>query len=328
LAVAAWLLLGAVSAQPPSLPPIETIDFYGLRTRSASDVRALLPFAEGDVIERPPDSLAAEIAAALGIARVELSAVCCTAAGRTQLYVGVEEQPRTSLYRDAPTGDVMLPGEIMASVAELDARLREAVLSGQAREDWSAGHALAEYAPVREIQQRFLAYAAAERDLLVEVLRNSASAAHRAAAALVLGYAPDKSSVTPELVRAVLDADDGVRNNATRALAVIAAYAGGHPELGIEIDAEPFVAMLDSVVWSDRNKALALLAQLTQSRPPALLASLRERSGPALREVCGWQSFGHAMSACLILQRVAGLPDDPSVESREATLARALVLSE
>jgi hypothetical protein len=118
---AAWLLPGAVSARPPSLPPIGTIDFYGLRTRSASDVRALLPFAEGDVIERrrtrsPRKSPQRSASCAS-------SAAPCAARQRAaRSYVGVEERPRASSYRAMPMGDVTLPGEIVASVAELDTR--------------------------------------------------------------------------------------------------------------------------------------------------------------------------------------------------------------
>jgi len=40
--------------------------------------------------------------------------------------------------------------------------------------------------------------------------------------------------------------------------------------------------MLDSCVWSDRNKSAAAVAELTGSRDPALLAEISKRAFPPL----------------------------------------------
>jgi HEAT repeat protein len=146
-------------------------------------------------------------------------------------------------------------------------------------------------------------------------------------AALLLGYAPDKAAVVPDLEAAVLDSDAGVRNNATRALALIAHYASAHPELGIEIDPAPFVTMLNSGSWSDRNKGLAVLGTLTASRDPALIDALKSADTlPALIEMCRWQSPSHSYLACRLLERVVGLPEQPELHPKEQTLALAVKL--
>jgi HEAT repeat protein len=77
-------------------------------------------------------------------------------------------------------------------------------------------------------------YARDHAALASEVLATSADARHRRWAAVILGYAPDKRAAATALIRGVSDPDDGVRNNATRALGVIATYSvaasrTGHP---------------------------------------------------------------------------------------------------
>lgn len=320
-------------AQPSDIPPIGTIDFYGLRTISETEVLELLPFKEGDTLtpddlpESFIESLSSDVAESLGISRVEFNFGCCGESGLSQIYIGIEETPGPRVvYREAPAGDSTLPPEILTSYEEFGDRWVEAVLSGNAREDRSEGHSLMDYPPLRAIQERFLVYAEQYREILIQVLHESADAEHRGAAAWVLGYAQDKASVTADLTQAVLDPDGGVRNNATRALAIIAVYAKDKPELGIEFRTDPFIDMLNSIVWSDRNKGLAVLDPLTEARDPQLLRELQERTLLSLIDMCRWKEWGHASAACLILQRIADLPEQPEPGSRERTIARAIEL--
>jgi hypothetical protein len=81
--------------------------------------------------------------------------------------------------------------------------------------------------------------------------------------------------------------------------------------------------MLNSIVWSDRNKGLWILDSLTASRDPKLLKRLRKEAGTSLVEMCAWKGWGHAFPACQILRRVMGMADDGDPLSREATLERA-----
>ena len=125
---------------------------------------------------------------------------------------------------------------------------------GDTTDDVSQGHSLLANPECRAIQEQCIAYAKAHVDDLRSVLRASSDGQHRADAAWMLGYAPDKRSVIADLLYAVEDPESGVRNNATRALGAIASLAIQHRELGIQIPATRFVEMLNSLDWSDRTK--------------------------------------------------------------------------
>lgn len=324
LAVAA-LSAGGAAAQPVEQPPIAAINFYGLRTLDEARVREALPFRIGDVLCEQPETDA--IAAEIGAAHVEFAGICCADDGGLLVFIGVaEDEIPAPTYRPEPTGEIRLPDGVVASYDAWTQALIEAVRTGQAGEDHSEGHALSVHPGMRAEQERFIAFAARDRDLLVEVLEQSSDFKHRGVAAHMLGYVADKSAVVDALSRAMLDSHELVRNNATRALGVMADYASRTPDAGIVIDPEPYVAMLDSIVWSDRNKATMLLGFLSASRDPALMAELRERSMPALIEMCTWEGSSHGQPSCLMLQRVLSLPDDASPEAAAPTVAAAAAL--
>lgn len=321
-ALGGLLVAAATSAQ--ERPPIGVIDFYGLRTLTKAQVRAALGFAEGDApasLDLGPDA-AARIASALGVARVELRAVCCNAEGASLLYVGVDETGGSEpSFLPPPEGDAAVPAEVLAAYEELGPRVREAVLAGQAGEDDSAGHALSESPRLRELQESFVDLAVRHRAALTRALRESPDRLQRAAAATVLAYLPDKAAVVPELERATRDPDDLVRNDATRALGILARYGRAHPELEIHVDAAPLLDQLGSVVWSDRNKVSMLLFSLSPL-DPELRAELERRSLPELVEMCDWTEDGHAFAACVVLSDVLGLPFE-GAQSKPALLSEA-----
>ena len=74
------------------------------------------------------------------------------------------------------------------------------------------------------------------------------------------------------------------------ALSIIAGFAERHPELKIHVPPEPFVDLLTSFSWTDRNKASMALTELGVRRDPALLASLCARALPSLVEMARWKS--------------------------------------
>jgi hypothetical protein len=98
-----------------------------------------------------------------------------------------------------------------------------------------------------------------------------------------------------------------VRNNALRALGVL---ARSDKRIAAGIPASNFVAMLNSGIWTDRNKGAALLDVLTQARRPGLLSQLRNSALDSLIEMASWRSSGHAEAARSILGRVAGIDED------------------
>ena len=307
---------------------IGIIDFYGLRTLTEGEVRAALPFKEGDPAGPHDPTMELEIAKALEVSRVEIDFTCCPEPGVVIAYVGIEETPVPAPgYHAPPTGDAVLPPKILETAGEIDTVSMASISAGDNREDWSEGHALAMNPDVRALQESYLIYAEQYRDALVDVLHGSADNEQRAIAATVIGYASSKKAVIPELEHAVFDSSSKVRNNAIRALGLMAMYANEHPELGLEIRPDPYIDMLNSVLHTDRNKASMILLFLTSSRDPKLLAQLKERSLLSLTEMCRWKAEGHASMNCEILERVVGLPERDEPYPKETTIALALELT-
>jgi len=315
----------AASAAPPSSQRfIGSIDFFGLRNISEAAIRKHLPFTEGDSLlekQQRPDSAA--IAKAVGVAQITLAFICCTPDQKVMVYVGVAEKPaRQAETPPLFTGAARLPELMVQADEEFGTEILEAISRGQAREDHSEGHALGEYPPLRAVQQKFLDYARDHASLVSEVLATSSDTRHREVAAVIMGYAPDKRAAAAALARGVYDSSDGVRNNSTRALGVIAEYSTAHPELRIHIDPEPFVEMLNSVVWTDLNKGLMVLTQLTTGREPNLMKFIGEHARLALIDMCRWKNQGHSFQACLVLRRLEDMPDFSGVDDRSEVLRK------
>jgi hypothetical protein len=173
-------------------------------------------------------------------------------------------------------------------------------------------------------------YASRDPAMLRRVLRTSSSAEQRALAAEVLAYAPDKESVVADLVYAMSDPFEGVRNNAMRALLVISEMIPGTGRKVPRIPPDPFVALLNSPIWTDRNKAAGALRTLTASRDPHLLTALRQpQVTTALAEMARWRSEGHSQGPFLILARIASHADDEALAlwrrgEREVVIQAAL----
>jgi hypothetical protein len=176
------------------------------------------------------------------------------------------------------------------------------------------------------LQEQFVPFAEKNVELLRQVLRNSGHAEQRAMAAYVIGYAPKKPGVVDDLLYAIQDSDDSVRNNAMRALAAVAVLATLEPEAGLRIPPTWFIEMLNSIIWSDRNKAAYALVNLTESRKPEVLAQLRERALPALVEMAQWKSLQHALPAFILVGRIAGLPEQEIYQAWEKGERQRVIL--
>ncbi len=324
----AAILLAAAFAD--DAPPVGFIDFYGLRTITIAQARTAVALKEG---QPPTEESARKSEEALkripGVADASVTVVCCEK-GRSIVYAGILERgsPRFEL-RTTPRGTERLPPEITNDFTAFTQALEVAVRKGDAADDLSQGHSFLANAACRAIQERFLVEARRNPRNLREVLRNSGDAEQRRAAAWVTGYAPDKRSVIGDLEFALSDPDADVRNNAMRALAAIATLARRRPELGIRIRAAPFIRMLNSVAWTDRNKSALALEELTADRDPAVLTQLRAQALPSLIEMSRWKVAGHAEAAFVLLARVAGWAEDDILPAwnrgdREKVIAEAL----
>lgn len=190
-----WLIFLALllsAAQDPQIPPIGIIDFYGLRTVTEQQVRAALQIKEGDSLSDEPKDARRRLKALPGVAQARLEMVCCDS-GKAILYVGIAEKGVASFQlRQAPQGTVGLPEDIKQAGNDFQKAQMDAVLKGEADEDDSQGHALMNDPASRAVQQRFIAFAARDLNLLRNVLRHSADAEQRALAAQVIAYTANK----------------------------------------------------------------------------------------------------------------------------------------
>lgn len=312
----------------PGAPRIGAIDFYGLRKLSPARVRKLLGIREGDPLPPSKAALEERLEALPEVAQARLEAVCCLG-DRAILYVGIEEKGAPHFeFRYPPRGNVVLPAVIVEAYRGFVRALEEAARRGDTAEDLSRGYALAADAATRSFQEQFRDLAPANLETLRQVLRGSMFPDQRAIAAYVIGYAPRARGVVDDLQYAMQDADEGVRANAMRALAAIAALARSDPELGLRVEPTWFVEMLNSIVWSDRYRAAAVLVQLTEDRRPGVLQHIRERALDSLIEMARWKTLEHALPAFLLLGRLAGLAE-PEIHAawrrgeRESVIARA-----
>lgn len=292
--------------------PIVTIDYYGLRTISEQAVSQKLGIAVGDTLEwsnawRRFQPVIERLEEMSGVAEARVEAFCCREK-KFMLFVGIREESAAPIeYRPPPDSSIALSQEIIETHQNWGKALEAAAQKGGASLDHSQGHMLSSDPEVRAFEEQFIVYAEKHREKLRQVLRHAADAEQRQMATWVIGYASDKRVIVDDMLYAARDSAPWVRNNAIRILGVIAEYAQDRPELGIQIPAAPFIPMLNSVDWTDRNKAAFLLRILTESRDPTILQQIREQALPSLVEMARWKSEGHASSPFELLGRVAGL---------------------
>lgn len=304
------LLFGATWGQDEKRR-IGSIDFYGYAGLNLDQIKSALPLHVGDLFPGPFETMEGikkAVASVTGRPPTDISSVCCDAQGNYMIYIGL---PGTSIrptaFNPVPTGSTHFPPKI----AELYEQIMEAntasVLKGNAREDTSKGYALStSYPPMREKQLAARVYAIQHEKLIRAVLDSSSDARQRIVAAYLLGYARQSKQQIAYLVRASNDVNDVVRNNATRALGVLAQSS---PKVAAQIPAGGFIRMLSSGSWTDRNKATWVLLSLTESRDPKLLAQLRSEALVPLIEMARWRG-AHAYDLRILLARIAGIEEE------------------
>jgi hypothetical protein len=302
---------------------IGIIDFYGHGKISEKYLRKAITIKEGDsVTHLKRDIQIKNLKTIPGVKQAQISFVCCEESKRQSIvYIGISgKENNTFSYREPPVSVVTLPKEIIYTYDQFEFFFNEAIEKGESGEDRSQGHSLMSYAPVRAVQEKFIDYADRYLKELKDVLKNSSYADQRAVAASVIAYSKDKNLVADDLLNAVYDNDEIVRNNATRALSVIAGYAEKNAGLKIKkIPADPFIKMINSIVWTDRNKAVAVLLPLTESRDSLVLKQLKDQALPSIIEMSQWKTSGHAIMSALLLARIAGFPDEEVYKTFETS---------
>ena len=324
------LLPGLLAAQAPD---IGIIDFYGLRKVAEKDVRAVLGVREGGNLPRSKGDAEEAIEKLRGVVLAHLQAVCCDEEGKAILYVGVEERGAPHFgFRELPSDPVLLPEQIHQTYVRFLAALGQAVRDKDTAEDLTQGHSMMANPSCRARQEEFITEAAEYLGVIRDVLRNSMNEEHRAIAAYVIGYAPDKNAVVDDLLYALRDPDDTVRNNAMRALAAIEILAKRKPSLRIRISPTWLIEMLNSINWTDRETAAVNLVNLTEERDAEILEQLRKRALPALIDMARWQHLPHALPAYILIGRTLGMEEKDiqeawSSDHREQLIDEAIRLA-
>jgi len=294
-------------AESPS-DRIGTIDFYGYGHLDLASLRAAPPLKEGDTV--PSDAVRASAEAAVSRVagrQAAFSHVCCLEDGRTSLYVGLPEVGAPPVvYNAAPQGTVRLPADVMRIFGRFDKDFWGAVKRGKSSEDDSQGYALFEDPASRADQLKLRDWTRAHNAMALRVLAESRDSGQRAYAAQALGYADRSPAQIAALVAAAFDSDDGVRNNAVRALEVLCTVGA---EVTRQIPAPRFIPLLHSLTWTDRNKGAMLFMNMTASRDPELLRLLHDEALEPLREMAQWKDSGHAWASLRILGRMGGIEE-------------------
>jgi len=305
------LFFASATAQDQSFV-IGEISFFGYAGLPIDRVRSSLPIREGDSlkiqdVERTRDELRQAVQRTIGRRATDVAVACCDDHGKMMIFVGLPgESSRKLQYHATPKGSIKLPQTALDLYARAMDLNRDAVQK-QSGEDRSKGYSVSTYAPLRETEMSMRDFAIRNDALVRRVLRSSARREDRRAAAYALGYDEQSKLQILTLVHASRDPDEGVRNNAVRALGVLAAFSR---TLAASIPARQIVAMLNSGFWADRNKAGFLLNILTGARDPQLLRVLRLQALPSLVEMARWKDRNHAWDARMILGRIGGIEEE------------------
>jgi hypothetical protein len=289
------------------------IDFFGYAGLDVDKVRAALPVHEGETFPtaRALHDMRPQIeAAVLRVTGRPVTEVSLVSSGRDEwlMYVGLSGRNSKSFpFNRRPKGDARLPAEALEVQRQSNEALFSALERGASVEDYSKGFSLSrDDETARAKQLAMHEYAARHEGEIRAVLRSSADDEQRRVAAQMLGYANQSARQIADLVWASHDPDEYVRNNATRALFVL---ANSDPKTAARIPAAGFIDMLNSGIWTDRNKASGLLSALSRWRTPRLLAAMRARAFDSLVEMARWRETGHANSARMILGRMGGIEE-------------------
>ncbi|HEX8890203.1 MAG TPA: HEAT repeat domain-containing protein [Pyrinomonadaceae bacterium] len=286
---------------------IGEIEFFGYAGIDPDKVRAVLPFHEqenfvGEEYAGKLEQAYNAIKSLTGRYPTGINNVCCDKRGNEIIFIGLSG--KTIPHRPKPNGTARLPEKILEMYERFMKALFEGVQKGNFPEDRSKGYALAEYPPQRAVQLEMRAYAVNHGALLRSVLETSSEDQQRIVAAMLLGYARQSDAQLASLIKATEDSNDTVRNNATRALLVLAASSA---KIAGRIPVKHFIELLLSGTWSDLNKSSGLLDFITaKSRDAKTLAQLsRKDILERLIEMARWRS--HWESAAKLLGRVAGI---------------------
>ena len=280
------------------------IEFFGHQGHDETKLRAAIAASSWS-----PEKVRAALAV-IGVAPTDVAVICCDDQQREVLFVGIAGASYQPFPFNPEPTDALRFGREPRQLADAadQASVRAARRGGDAgSEDDSAGYAMFKDPALRRVLLRIRKYALAHENELFDMLAHSSHVRSRQIASQFLGYATASPSQIAALATAARDPNGTVRNNATRALGVL---VRSNARWAAEVPVAPFVAMVRSGIWTDRNKAVTLLDQLTISRDPATLDMVRESAESALLEMARWRNVGWSYRARMVIGRLRGIPEE------------------
>lgn len=301
----------AFSLQQPQRIHIGEFAFFGTDGINVQKLQSALPatgeeITTGDQLVDFRERIDHVVNSALGHKSTDVATVCCNNRGEEIVYIGLGGRNAVTIpFAPAPKGRTCLSGDAMRLYKDAMEASAEAIWKGNGGEDDSQGYALSNNSAARDKELAARKYALAHQQRVEQVLQSCARPEDRQTAAWLLGYGLQSRKQIALLVRASRDEDETVRNNAVRALGVL---ARSNSKIASEIPPNSFIEMLNSGTWTDRNKAGGLLMELSSNRNPKLLQQLKSTALASLIEMAKWDT-GHALPSILMLGRIAGLED-------------------
>ena len=300
-----WCIVAA-NADEPEKFTIAGIYYFGCDDSHVDEIKSAIPVHVGDTytsadMKKLKNKVFNAVWQTIRCAPTDVAVITCE--HRTwNLYVGLPGRSvKEATYNPQPEKMLELPTEAMSMHDDMMATLADVLSSkGAMIEDDSNGYSLSSDPGLRTKELAFRNWALQNRDLCFTVLKGSSDARQRSVAAEAVGYLDPSQEQIDVLVGASLDSSAVVRNNATRALGCI---ASSEKSATLQIPADKFVQMLNSGVWTDRNKGEFVVAKLCR-RDPAVLKQLRDSGMQALCEMSCWDD-AHAGGARYLLAKVA-----------------------
>lgn len=306
-AVVVFAILGAACGLAKNR--IAYIEFFGYQGIDVEAVRKQLPLHDGDPMTPGATAVArAAVKRITGSDATDIAPVCCINDGDTVIFIGLPgKSSRSFAFNPRPSQDLSVSTELMKLAREMD----DAEAKSNEEVSPPVGYRFMKDKAAQAAELKVREYARANVPELIRVLSKSAHSDQRATAADALGYADRSQEQMDALMAAVRDSNGDVRNIATRAISEI---LDGDPSAVSMVPAAPFVEMLHSGTWTDRNKSGWVLMSLSQSRDVAVLANLKARAWDALLEMASWRISSWNSGARMILVRIAGIPDTRAVD--------------
>jgi hypothetical protein len=232
---------------------IAYIGFYGYQGLDLEAIRKALPFHKGDAYSLATlEQIRSMVLKLTGKPATEVAPVCCLNDGDRAIFIGLSgESTRELKVNPAPAADLKLSAEVHLLYRRMSEAEQAASRKGENGEEGTGGFRLSKDPEARAAELKVRDYALQHEPELVRVLGMSRYPDERSKAADVLGYGGRSQTQIAALVHAALDPVSDVRNESTRALGEI---LEADPSVRAQMDAGPYLALVKSGIWTDRNK--------------------------------------------------------------------------